>query len=197
MTLLGAFRKAQDIFYGWRLRRTPGVVADKSVRCLGKPIIEVAPGARIELGARVVLVSRPESTALGVSHPVVLRAMEKGAVIRIGADTGISGGSFCSVRSITIGERCLFGADVTVADTDFHPVDILPRRYASCGERSHSAVEIGDDAFIGTKSIVLKGAKVGDASVVGAASVVTGTVPPCTVAAGNPCRPLRKLRIDP
>jgi len=40
---------------------------------------------------------------------------------------------------------------------------------------------------------VLKGAKIGENSVIGANSVVTGEIPADVVAAGNPCRVIRAL----
>lgn len=51
---------------------------------------------------------------------------------------------------------------------------------------------IGEDAFIGARAFVLSGVTVGARSVVGACSVVTRDVPPDVVAAGNPCKVLRK-----
>lgn len=47
------------------------------------------------------------------------------------------------------------------------------------------------DGFVGARALVLPGVEIGARSVVGAGSVVTRDVPPGTIAAGNPCRPLR------
>ena len=52
---------------------------------------------------------------------------------------------------------------------------------------------IHDNCFIGNKAILLPGIQVGPESVVGAGSVVTKTVPPQTVVAGNPARPIKPL----
>jgi maltose O-acetyltransferase len=49
-------------------------------------------------------------------------------------------------------------------------------------------VTIGDGAYVGAGSILLPGASVGERSIIGAGSVVTGAIPPDTVAFGNPCR---------
>nr|WP_272505152.1 DapH/DapD/GlmU-related protein [Salinibacter ruber] len=43
---------------------------------------------------------------------------------------------------------------------------------------------IGDDVFVGTGALVLKGVTIGDGAVVGAGSVVTQDVPPWTVVGG-------------
>jgi acetyltransferase-like isoleucine patch superfamily enzyme len=86
---------------------------------------------------------------------------------------------------ISIGRRCLFGPGVHVYDSDFHPLAASDRR----GTAARMArVEIGDDVFIGTNALILKGVSVGDGSVVGAAAVVVADVPPGAVVAGNPAR---------
>jgi len=52
---------------------------------------------------------------------------------------------------------------------------------------------IEDGVFIGMNSLVLKGVTIGARSVIGAGSVVTRSIPPGVIAAGNPARPVRPL----
>ncbi len=47
---------------------------------------------------------------------------------------------------------------------------------------------IGKNCFIGGQSIIMPGVQIGDGSIVGAGSVVTKDVPPCSAVAGNPAR---------
>ena len=54
-------------------------------------------------------------------------------------------------------------------------------------------VVIGEHAWIGFNSVILKGVSIGDRSVVASASVVTKDVPPDTLVAGNPARVIRAL----
>ena len=54
-------------------------------------------------------------------------------------------------------------------------------------------VTIGNDVWLGANVTVLPGVTIGDGAVVGAGSVVTRDIPPHTLAAGNPCRPLRQV----
>lgn len=53
-------------------------------------------------------------------------------------------------------------------------------------------VSIGNGAFIGAHSIILKGVSIGEKSIVGAGSVVTKGIPDGEVWAGNPAQFIRK-----
>jgi maltose O-acetyltransferase len=96
----------------------------------------------------------------------------------------------CEGPGIRIGRDGLFGAHVEIFDSDFHDLD--PARRKS-GTQSMAPVEIGDNVFVGMGVRILKGATIGSDSVIGAGSVVTGTIPAGVVAAGNPARVIREL----
>jgi putative colanic acid biosynthesis acetyltransferase WcaF len=51
-------------------------------------------------------------------------------------------------------------------------------------------IEIGADAFIGVRAVVLPGVNVGTGAIIGAAAVVTRSQPAWQVCAGNPCKAL-------
>lgn len=171
-----------------RLRRL-GLEIGRGVQFHGMPVVSLAPGSRIVLADQVSLCSVSTHTALGVNHPVVLRTLRPGATIEIGRDCGISGASICAELSVVVGQQCLFGANVVVADTDFHPLKIENRRHNnSAADIAVAPVRIGNNVFLGTGAIVLKGVSIGDNSVVGAGSVVTRDIPANVIAAGNPAR---------
>jgi acetyltransferase-like isoleucine patch superfamily enzyme len=172
-----------------RLKRA-GVELAASARAMGRPVVSRCADSRIVVEEGVVLCSASRWTALGVAHPVVLRTLQPGAVLHIGRDTGISGGSFCAARSLRIGQRCLIGADVLIADTDFHA--LAPAlRDAGWDAIGCAPVHIGDDVFIGARAVILKGVRIGDGAVVGAGAVVTRSVPAGAVVAGNPAMVVR------
>jgi acetyltransferase-like isoleucine patch superfamily enzyme len=174
--------------------RSQGVVVGNKVRFFGSPIISLAPNSTIEIGEKCVICSVSEMTALGVNHPVVLRTIDTGASIYIGENTGISGATIVAQKKVSIGRECLLGANVVIADTDFHTITSLNRRFNSIKSEIGSApIEIKDNVFIGMNSVILKGVTIGVNSVVAAGSVVAKDVPPNTIVAGNPAKIIREL----
>lgn len=164
-----------------------GVTWGHGWRVLGKPIIQRYGRSRIEIGAGAVLRSWPRSNPLIPNHPVVLATRSEQAVIKIGADCGFTGTTIVSAERVEIGDRVLVGANTTIVDTDFHP--LTPEgRLEDMSNGKHREVIIHDDVFIGMNCLILKGTEIGEGSVVGAGSVVTGQVPPRTIVAGNPAR---------
>jgi maltose O-acetyltransferase len=89
---------------------------------------------------------------------------------------------------IALGKRCLVGPGVHVYDSDFHPLSAAAR---GTEHARSAAVDIGDDVFVGTGAIILRGVTIGGGSVIGAGAVVIADVAPHTVVAGNPARTVR------
>ena len=54
-------------------------------------------------------------------------------------------------------------------------------------------VSIGKNVWIGGGAIIMPGVSIGDGTTIGAGSVVTKSIPPGVLAAGNPCKVLRAL----
>jgi acetyltransferase-like isoleucine patch superfamily enzyme len=179
-----------------RVRRAGVQVAD-GVEFLGMPVVSLAPSSTIAIAGGVTLCSAPAYTALGVSHAVVLRTLRPGALISIGENSGLSGTSICAAKSVIIGRSCLIGADVLIADTDFHALAPEGRRHEDRPEKVESRpIVVEDNVFIGARAIVLKGVTIGRDAVVGAGSVVTSDVPAGAVVGGNPAKVLRRAGSD-
>ena len=51
---------------------------------------------------------------------------------------------------------------------------------------------VGNDVWIGQNATILPGVHIGDGAIIGCNSTVASDVPPYTVVAGNPAKPLRK-----
>ncbi len=152
-------------------------------RLLGYPCVRNR--GTIRLGRNVVLCSRQGGNTIGVQQAVRL-TVSRGGRLSIGDGTGISGSSIYAAREISIGARVRIGSGCLIMDNDAHPLDPVDR---DAGRPPVTApVRIDDDAFIGARSIVLKGVTIGRAAVVGAGSVVTKDVSPFTIVAGNPAR---------
>lgn len=94
--------------------------------------------------------------------------------------------------SITIGNHVKIGACVLLTDTDAHPIDYVSRRFSNEGTKS-APIVIEDDVWIGAHCVVLKGVTIGARSIIGAGSVVTKNIPADCIAAGNPCKIIKKL----
>ena len=92
------------------------------------------------------------------------------------------------VCRVTIGDHSMFGPAVQIY-TATHPFDAALRRREEYGK----PVVIGDDVWVGGGAIICPGVTIGARAVIGAGSVVTRDVPEDVVAAGNPCRVLRRL----
>lgn len=145
----------------------------------------------IRLGDNVRINSRFGSNLVGITNPAVFQCLGNGT-ITIGNNSGLSSPIFSSRSSITIGERTLIGGNVRIFDHDFHSLELL-YRHSTKGEHVRTKpVIIGDDVFIGTNAMVLKGVTIGDRAIIGAGSVVSKNVPADEIWAGNPARFVRK-----
>lgn len=196
--LLQVMHRAQSEALVRLWNRRPGFVIDPTARLIGRPIIKAGHAdSRLVVGAGSRLVSSSFRTALGVNHPVVLALLAPGAELLLGSNVGISGGSLCAARRVEIGDGTMLGANVTICDTDFHPLDHHERWNQPLPQpRPEDAVTVGRNVFVGTGAIILRGSSLGDHSVVGAGAVVKGTFPAGSVIAGNPARVVRQLSLQ-
>ena len=84
---------------------------------------------------------------------------------------------------ITIGDRVTVSSDVEFCTHDNAIIKAVEGKTDVVGP-----ITIGDDCFIGMRSILMYGVELGDHCIVGAGSVVTRSFLPHTVVAGNPAR---------
>jgi acetyltransferase-like isoleucine patch superfamily enzyme len=109
-------------------------------------------------------------------------------------------GHDCSLAvadSVRIGRHCLVAGGVSISDNDGHPIDAMARRTQPAPPEAIRPVVIGDDVWIGARSVILKGVTIGDRAIVGCGSVVTKSIPADVVVAGNPARIVKSLAVGP
>lgn len=140
-------------------------------------------GEGVQLGHRL-------SPRLG-NGMILMQARTPTAEVSIGELTSTGNNvAILACRRVAIGRKCLIGDQVAIYDSDFHAID--PQMRAS-GAGASEPVEIGDQVWLGSRVMVLKGVRIGHNSVVGAASVVTSSIPDNCLAAGVPARVIRRL----
>ncbi len=150
------------------------------VRAFGRPLVDNR--GRLEIGTRTRFVCE--------FAPVELRTGPDG-VLAVGAQCSINFGTVLSAtRSVTIGDRASLGPYCIISDTEH--TDPAGRH-----EAEPRPIHIGRGVWLASRVTVLPGARIGDDAVVTAGSIVSGEIPPRTVAGGIPARVLRYLDGDP
>lgn len=96
------------------------------------------------------------------------------------------------VATVKIGDNCQMAPNVAIY-TAGHPVHPVSRNSAY---EYGIPVEIGDNVWIGGNTVILPGVHIGSNSIIGAGSVVTKDIPEWSIAAGNPCKVIRKITED-
>jgi len=180
--------------------------------------VEVEPGNTLELLSQPQgpVVIRGRGNVLRVGRNVALRAslwiagdgstieigdgcelggtlhvVRGGATVRIGART-LAGDAAIALHEpgeILIGADCMISSDVRMDVSDMHP--IYDRR---TGERLNPPrpIHIADRVWVGSRALVLKGARIGEGAIVGAGAMVVGRVPAGCIVAGVPAKVIRR-----
>ena len=113
-----------------------------------------------------------------------------GATLRIGSNSQLGANARIDA-SVTIGDDVVMGPDVVIMTISHEFEDpSIPVRLQ--GARPRDPVVIGNDVWIATRVIIMPGVTIGDHSIIGANSVVVRNIPPLSVAAGVPCRVIRR-----
>ena len=145
---------------------------------------------------------------------------ERPCGLRVGHDTGIyietfldlgpggevEIGDFCTLAGpiistngrVVIGDYTLISREVVIADSF---AALPPGRSPDPGwdagpAPSEACILIGENAWIGTRAVLLAGARIGEGAIVGAAAVVDFEVPAYAIVAGSPARVVGWARPD-
>jgi acetyltransferase-like isoleucine patch superfamily enzyme len=159
----------------------------------------VGEGQHIRLGARsrltIQLVAEGSGARLDIGAGVIATAF----INLLGPNTELTVGEGTTMVQaaiqlhepghIRIGRDCMISSQVYISLSDIHPI-----YEQATGKRINPAapVEIGDHVWLGLRSLIMKGARIGDGAVVAAGALVTGEVEPASIVAGAPARVLRR-----
>ncbi|MDP5230566.1 MAG: acyltransferase [Cellulophaga sp.] len=148
--------------------------------CTTRGIPRIDANGEILLGNRVKVWSH--------IHKTQLSAGGKGKLI-IGDNTFINVGSIISAHfQIKIGKNVQIAPGVIIMDSDFHGVEDRDTQVVP------TPITIGDNVWLATRVVVLKGVTIGEGSTVATGSVVTKNIPPFSLAAGIPAKVIKSLK---
>jgi maltose O-acetyltransferase len=106
--------------------------------------------------------------------------------IKLGDNSGIGARSYVP-GSTTIGNNVMMGPEVVIY-TRNHNFDRTDIPMCQQGFGEFKPVVIGNDVWIGRRVIFLPGVTIGDGCVIGAGAVVSKSLPPYSIAVGNPAK---------
>jgi acetyltransferase-like isoleucine patch superfamily enzyme len=140
-------------------------------------VLQIGKGAQIRLGRWSWL-----------GHGTKIRCHE--GVVEVGAKTVM--GQECTISAyqhVKIGRECVIADRVMFIDFDHGVVEVeRPIRLQGIYKRD---VDVGNNVWIGYGACILRGVTVGDNAIIGTNSVVTKDVPPNAVVAGLPAKVIR------
>ena len=113
--------------------------------------------------------------------------------IRIGKNTYISPKAYIDHHksfSVEIGDNCYITRDCIILD---HTQEKQGGPLKLWGEIEYGKVKIGNNVFIGVKSVIMPGVTIGDNVIIGAMSLVTKDIPSDVVAYGQPAKVIKSI----
>lgn len=146
----------------------------------------VSIGRNLQLDGQLII-RGPGRVMIGDSVLVSMRVTcfthHRDAVIHLGNRVFLNGTRFGCQKSIEIGDGCIL-ADCRILDTDFHSSDPLRRNDPQLIKSA--PIQIEQDVWITSNCFILKGVTIGRNSTISVNSVVFKSIPPHSIAGGNP-----------
>lgn len=180
-----AFRFIYCWFYRFRFESAGSFLIRGPFRIRGARYISIGTlraGSRIEIEAVVRYGTQSFSPKISIG---------KGVCFSNDVHIG------CTNR-VTLGDGVLLGSHVYITDHD-HGIYAGTESHSPAGTQparrpltATGMVVLEDNVHVGEYVTILKNVRIGQGSIIGAHSNVTRDIPPYTIAAGNPARPLKK-----
>lgn len=174
-----------------------------SIRVLNRSNIKLAPTAAIVMAERAIFeinrqdyICTGERSTLFLGDNALLKIngrftmhghssimVHKGAMLEIGNNTYLNGGSIDCSYGITIGNDCAIADGVRIMDNSWHAT------HSSIGG---GKINIGNKVWIATNAMILPGVTIGDGAIIAAGAVVTKDVPARSMVAGVPAKVVKE-----
>jgi len=158
----------------------------KGARFYGRTYFKRQSNSVIIIGDNCTFRSSKNSNWIGVNRPCMVSTQGlETAKIEIGNKCGFSGTVIAAFKEIHLGQNVRCGANTLITDSDWHNDDTRVGK--------PKKVFIDDNVWLGVNSVVLKGVRIGKNTIIGANSVVVNNIPDNVIAAGNPCKVIKRL----
>ncbi|MFM2359183.1 MAG: hypothetical protein RLY16_1176 [Bacteroidota bacterium] len=109
--------------------------------------------------------------------------------VHIGNNTRIGIGNTI-IGPVTIGNNVILAQNIVMSGLNHNYTDIHTPIYLQ-GE-TVATIQVEDDCWIGANAVLTAGVTIGKHSVVAAGAVVTKSIPPFSIAVGNPARVIKQ-----
>ncbi len=148
---------------------------------------KVSPRAEVELSPFLKI---GRNTEIGSFSKI--KATE--GYLNIGHDVSIANGCFISAESggVEIGDYCMIAPNVSIIGNSYKYDRLdVPTCFQ---DKPSKGIKIGENVWLGAGVVVIDGAEIGAGAIISANSVISGRIPPNTVAQGNPAKVIFKRR---
>lgn len=170
-----------------------GVSILGKITVIGKLRIRCFPGARLVIGHNFKSICHSRLSLASYSPNNRVSCLLPSAEVIIGQNVEVNGINIvCRSTRVVVGNDVKIACGCTILDSDFHGVG-LSERHLPMIEQDREVV-VGDNVWIGLDVLILKGSRIGENTVVGAGSIVRGTLEANCVYAGNPAQKVRSLK---
>jgi maltose O-acetyltransferase len=154
---------------------------------LGKHLIDTPlPGSNLAMRFRAFLCRRIFKSYKGYFKVHSNVDFGSGINVEIGNNTSLNRGAWIGNDTV-IGDNVMMGPNVSILSGS-HNFDRTDIPMTEQGAPPRQRVIIGDDVWIGTRTVILPGVKIGSHSIIGSGSIVTKDVPEWAIYGGNPAK---------